>query len=76
MHTAMLGPANTAVQNRGVLGPGSQQRTGNAQQCRRHKALMQHTAASCFPSTINRSRREFHEPRCAFNACLESILLR
>jgi hypothetical protein len=28
-----------------------QQRTGNAQQCRRHKALMRHTAAGCFPST-------------------------
>jgi hypothetical protein len=28
-----------------------QQRTGNAQQRRRHKALMRHTAARCFPST-------------------------
>jgi hypothetical protein len=28
-----------------------QQRTGKAQQCRRHKALMRHTAASWFPST-------------------------
>ena len=28
-----------------------QHRTGNAQQCRRHKALMGHTAAGCFPST-------------------------
>src|SRR6516165_7486132 len=26
-----------------------QQRTGNAQQCRRRKALMRNTAASCFP---------------------------
>jgi hypothetical protein len=50
--------------------------TANAQQRRRHKALMRHTATRCFPSTINRSRREFHEPGCAFNACLESILLR
>jgi hypothetical protein len=28
-----------------------QQRTGNPQQCRRHKALVRHTAASCFLST-------------------------
>ena len=28
-----------------------QQKTGNAQQCRRYKALMRHTAAGCFPST-------------------------
>ena len=29
-----------------------QQKTGNPQQCRRHKALIRHTEASCFPSAI------------------------
>ena len=33
-----------------------QQQTGNAQQFRRHKALMRNTAASCFPSTRARDR--------------------
>src|SRR6516225_2985950 len=28
-----------------------QHKTGNAQQCRRRKGLMRHTAVSCFPST-------------------------
>jgi hypothetical protein len=32
-----------------------QQRTGNAQQRRRHKALMRNTAAGCFPSTSRRT---------------------
>ena len=30
--------------------PSRKPQTGNAQQCRRHRALMRHTAANCFPS--------------------------